>query len=212
MRTINRLIWRKFSKSLVAIVLVFAWTQMAGFLRAEETLPRFSLSLSAGCFFSQQKSFRQLYGSVQFPLNLEVNYVLSPQMDLFAGLRYLTSKGETEIVGAEFMPESHPIDFSLYSGRLGIAYYFLRTRLSLFMGAGLSYNFYKEKWENTEISAKDKKFGFFAQGGTEYSLGKRYSFVGRIEYSSIPTKESSKLQKKINLGGLEFSLGFCFRL
>lgn len=213
MKTINRLIWRKFPKSLVAIVLVFAWTQMTGFLRAEEKemLPRFSFSFSAGCFVPQQESFRQLYGSVQFPLNLQTNYVLSPQADLFAGLRYLASKGETEIVGSEFVPESYPISFILYSGKLGISYYFLRTRLSLFMGSGLSYNFYKEKWQNTEISAQDKKFGFFAQGGTGYLLGKKYSVVGRIEYSSISTRESSKLQKKINLGGLEFSLGLAFR-
>jgi len=211
MKTIKRLIWRKFSKSLAAIVLVFAWAQMASFSEPAEKMSRFSLSFSAGCYLPQQKSFRQLYGSVQFPLNLQVNYVLSPQADLFAGLRYLTSKGETEIVGPELVLESHPLDFGLYSGRLGICYYFLRTRLSLFMGAGLSYNFYKETWENTEISSEDKKSGFFAQAGTEYLLGKKYSVVGRIEYSSIPTKESSKLQKKINLGGLEFSVGLVLK-
>jgi len=186
-------------------------TQGRLFSEAQAKSPRFSISISAGVFYPLQESFRKLYGSMEWPGSFQINYKLSREVFLFSGFRYLSSHGETMIVGQEYMPENHPIKLSVYSAKLGIFFASVQRRFFIFLGGGASYNFYKERWEETPISFEDKRFGFVAQGGAEYSLSRKFSLVGRIEYSSIQTKSGSKLESEIDLGGIEFSLGLSFK-
>jgi len=52
--------------------------------------------------------------------------------------------------------------------------------------------------------------GFFLIAGVEYFISRRFSLLGRTQFSSIPTKKGSKLDENVNLGGTEFSIGLSF--
>lgn len=211
MRTIHKKISHKILRWTTALVLIGSCLRLPLFSATEVESSRLSISISAGVFYPLQESFRRLYGSSQWPVSFQLDFRLSEGFFVFTGFRYLFSRGETAIVGEEYMPEHYPINLAVSTVKLGLFYTFLPRRVFLFFGGGVNYNFYKERWEETPISFEGKRFGFLAQGGARYSLSQKFSLVARIEYSSVPTKASSKLASEINLGGLEFSLGFSFK-
>ena len=172
--------------------------------------PRASISFSFGYFQPKEKAFKQLYGNNKFQLNFNVRYALRKNLSLYSGLRYLSCKGETEIVGPEFQEEKYALEFTMYSIPLAFLYSSDYKNIHPFFGGGLSYNIFREQWDQFGISFKDKKFGLLLLGGVEYFIGKRFSFLARFQYSSIDTKQGAELDENINLGGTEFSLGFSF--
>jgi opacity protein-like surface antigen len=113
-------------------------------------------------------------------------------------------------VGQELQEDKYKLSFTIYSIPLGLVYSFSLKKMRPFLGAGISYNIYKEIWDELEISFEDKKIGFFIIGGAEYFIWKSFALLGKVQYSSIPTKHGAKLDENINLGGTELSLGFSF--
>lgn len=172
--------------------------------------PGASISFSFGYFQPQEKAFKELYGNNKFQMNLNVRYALKKNLSLYSGLRYLSCEGETEIVGPELQEEKYALKFTMYSIPFALLYSSDYKKVSPFFGGGLSYNIYREEWDQLGISFKDKKFGLLLVGGAEYFIFKKFSLLARFQYSSIATKQGAALDKNINLGGTEFSLGFSF--
>jgi hypothetical protein len=93
------------------------------------------------------------------------------------------------------------------SVRLGLQYAFDTGRIRLFAGAGGSYNIYKETWSTGGLSAEGKKFGFLANAGISLLFGRALSVFLRGEYLSVPTGAGGPLESRVNLGGIEGTLG-----
>jgi len=167
-----------------------------------------SFSFSFGYFQPTEEAFKELYGNNKFQTSLNLSFTLKKNLSLYSGLRYLSCRGETKTVGQEFQEEKYKLRFTIYSIPLGLIYSFSYKKVHPFLGGGISFNIYKEIWDKLGISFEDKKMGFFIMGGAEYFIWKRFALLGKAQYSSIPTKQGSPLDKNINLGGTELSLGF----
>ena len=169
-----------------------------------------SISFSFGYFQPKEKAFKDLYGNNKFQLNFSMRYVLMKNVSIYSGLRYLSCNGDTKIAGPEFQAEKYNLEFKMYSIPLGFIYSHSFKSIHPFLGGGISYNIYREKWDQFNISFEDKNLGFFLIAGVEYFISRRFSLIGRTQFSSIPTKKGSKLEENVNLGGTEFSIGLSF--
>ncbi len=169
-----------------------------------------SISFSFGYFQPKEKAFKDLYGNNKFQLNFSLRYVLMKNISIYSGLRYLSCNGETKIAGPEFQAAKYNLKFTMYSIPLGFIYSHPFKNIHPFLGGGVNYNIYREKWDQIGFSFEDKNLGFFLIAGVEYFISKKFSLFGRTQFSSIPTKQGSKLDENVNLGGTEFSLGLSF--
>jgi len=193
-------------------LLLFLFVGKPSPLYSRQNRPRASISLSLGYFLPKEQAFKELYGNHKPQLNLNIRYVLKKNVSLYSGLRYLSCKGETKIVGPEFQEEKYELKFTMYSIPLALIYSSAYKNVHPFFGGGVSYNIYKEEWEEFGISFEGEKLGFFLIGGVEYFIGKRFSFLAGAQYSLISTKQGGKLDENINLGGIELALGISFHL
>jgi len=169
-----------------------------------------SISFSFGYFQPKEKAFKDLYGNNKFQLNFSMRYIVMKNVSIYSGLRYLSCSGDTKIAGPEFQEEKYDLKFTMYSIPLALIYSHSFKNIHPFLGGGISYNIYREKWDQINISFEGKNLGFFLVAGVEYFISKRFSLLGRTQFSSIPTKKGSKLDENVNLGGNEFSLGLSF--
>ncbi len=169
-----------------------------------------SLSFSFGYFQPDEEAFKDLYGNNKFQIDFNIRYVLKKNLSVYSGLRYLSCNGETKITGTVIQEENYNLKLKMYSIPLGLIYSYPFKSIHPFLGGGISYNIYSEEWDQIGISFEDKNLGFFLIAGVEYFISKRFSLLGRTQFSSIPTKKGSKLDENVNLGGTEFSLGFSF--
>jgi hypothetical protein len=194
----------------VCLFLALLFFGRPSYLFSDPPKPPVSISLSFGYFQPKEKAFKDLYGNNKFQLNFSLRYVLMKNVSIYSGLRYLSCNGDTKIVGPEFQEEKYDLKFTMYSIPLALIYSQSFKNIRPFLGGGISYNIYREKWDQLAISFDDKKLGLFFIGGVEYFIGKRFSILGRTQFSSIPTKQGSELDENVNLGGTEYSLGLSF--
>jgi len=194
----------------IGFFLVFLFFGRPFHLYSDQYNPRLSISFSFGFFQPKEIAFKELYGNNKLQLNFNIRYVLMKNVSIYSGLKYLSCTGETKIIGTEFQEEKYNLKFTMSSIPFAFVYSYSFKNVYPFLGGGVSYNIYREKWDEWDISFEDKKLGFFIIGGIEYFISKRFSLLGRAQYSSIPTKKGSKLDENINLGGTEFSFGFSF--
>lgn len=190
------------------LIWLFFWRP--SLLHSDQGQSHISFSFSFGYFQPTEEAFKELYGNNKFQLGLNLSFALKRNLSVYSGLRYLRCRGETKIAGQEFQEEKYKLRFTIYSIPLGLIYSFSYKKVHPFLGGGVSYNIYKEIWDELGISFENKKIGFFLMGGAEYFIWKRFALLGKAQYSSIPTKHGAKLDENVNLGGTEFSLGFSF--
>jgi len=201
---------KKALKTSIELLLILLFLSWPAFLRSGQGQSLISFSFSFGYFQPMEEAFKELYGNNRFQLGLNLSCTLKKDLSVYSGLRYLSCRGETKIVGQELQEDKYKLSFTIYSIPLGLIYSFSSKKMHPFLGAGVSYNIYKEIWDELGISFEDKKIGFFIIGGAEYFIRKSFALLGKAQYSSIPTKHGAKLDENINLGGTELSLGFSF--
>jgi opacity protein-like surface antigen len=194
----------------VCLFLVLLFFGRPSYLFSAPFKPPVSISFSFGYFQPREKAFKDLYGSNKFQINFSMRYVLMKNVSIYSGLRYLSCSGDTKIAGPEFQEEKYNLKFTMYSIPLALIYSHSFKNIHPFLGGGINYNIYREKWDQFNISFEDKNLGFFLIAGVEYFISKRFSLLGGTQFSSIPTKKGSKLDENVNLGGTEFSLGLSF--
>ena len=95
--------------------------------------------------------------------------------------------------------------------KLGGRISFPLRRWAIFVDGGGSYNLSREKWEDTDLSVEEKTFGYFAGAGADMPLNRRLSFFARVEYSFVDTGKGARLEPRVNLGGIEGTLGLSLR-
>ena len=86
------------------------------------------------------------------------------------------------------------------------------AKVSLFLGVGLSYHSYEEKWENVALSHKGEKTSMIAYSGAELRLSSRISARLALRYESIEVEPASSISDGVNLGGVSLLGGISFRL
>jgi opacity protein-like surface antigen len=171
-----------------------------------------AFSFTAGISRPIHGPFRELYGGAQVPFSLEVDYRLFGRFHPYAGFRHVSSSGETRVIEPEFEPESYPLNFKMDSARFGLSVGFPLRRFTLLAGAGAGYNSYRERIEDMGLSIKGHAFGFQAHAAADYPLNRRFSLIGRFEFSTIPASEDPATGTKINLGSVDLSFGLAVKL
>jgi hypothetical protein len=182
-------------------------------IHAETNNPptRLGLSLAAGAFRANQPAFRDLYGNLNASWNIGVQVRVFGNAAVIAGFRSIRTSGATVIVGPPYGNEHHPLQFGMSSLKMGGRLSFPLRRWAIFVDGGGSYNVSHEKWEDTDLSVEERTFGYFAGAGADVSLTRRLSFFARVEYSLVDTGTGARLEPRVNLGGIEGTLGFSLR-
>jgi opacity protein-like surface antigen len=166
---------------------------------------RFFIAATAGYFYPGQAAFRRVYDKPAWPFELQLGWNLGRKISVFGGGRYLEVSGNTVLLEGQWPGETYALRLRLATLRLGVNYWLWPSRFSPFLGAGLSYNFYKEQWLDAPRTTQGEKTGFFIQAGGRYRLGRRWHALAQLEYSQVAA--GSGARGKVNLGGLNLSLG-----
>lgn len=166
---------------------------------------RFFIGAAAGYFYPQQSVFRKIYNKPLWPVELQLGWTLSRKISFIAASRYLETSGNTVLLSVQRPGETYALRWRMANFRLGMNYWFWPSRFSPFLGAGVNYSFYREQWLDVPKLTEGKKTGFFVQTGGRYRLSRSLYALAQLEYLSVPA--GSGAQGKVNLGGLNFSLG-----
>jgi hypothetical protein len=161
----------------------------------------------AGYFYPSQSSFRKMYQKQFWPAELQLGWALNRSMIIFGSARYLQTSGSTILLAVQQPEETYALRLQILTLRLGLNYWIWPRRFTPFIGAGLHYAFFKEEWPDVPLMEQGRKAGFFAQGGGRYRLSHSLQFLLQLEYSFLPAGSGSGAQGKVNLGGLNLSLG-----
>ncbi|HUU37673.1 MAG TPA: hypothetical protein VMW46_05655 [Candidatus Desulfaltia sp.] len=168
-----------------------------------------SFSLSSGLFFPKEEIYRDIYGQ-SMPLVLEVRIGISRYFGLAAGIEYLSDKGPAMNVNqgdTEF-----PLRFRMISYPVSGYFLYPLGKISLSIGAGISFHSYKEEWEDLDLDHEGNKAKPFMSGGIEYQIAPRLAVRLFLRYESIVTERGTYLPREINLGGLSLLGGLAFRV
>ncbi len=166
---------------------------------------RLFVAVTAGYFSPGQAAFRQVYDKAAWPFELQLGWDLGRNLTVFAAGRYLETSGRAVVLEAQRPGETYSLRLRLTTLRLGMNYRFGLSRFTPFIGAGGSYNFYRERWLDAPLASAGRKAGFFVQAGGRYRLARRWHALAQLEYSLLPA--GSGARGKVNLGGLNLSLG-----
>ncbi len=173
---------------------------------------RFAASVFVGVARPADRSFRELYGKVGYPLAAQVDCGIYRHILVYAGYAHFGRTGKTLVEDSMAAPESDSIRFGMHTVKLGLLYTVPLGRVTLLGGGGPGFHFYRETWEVAGVATSGSKAGFTAQGGVEYALTRSFSLVGRIEYSHATVKATSPMESNVELGRFETSLGLSIDL
>jgi hypothetical protein len=191
---------------LLAVSLWLSFFSLPAITGAEQ-MPqkRFFVCLTAGYFYPGQSSFRKIYEKSIWPVELQLGWAFNRSMAIFGAARYLRTSGSTILLAVQEPEETYALRLQILTMRLGLNCWFRPRRFTPFLGAGVSYNFYKEQWLDAPLASEGKKAGFFIQAGGRCRLSHRWHALAQLEYSVVPAGSGAK--GKVDLGGLNLSLG-----
>jgi hypothetical protein len=191
---------------LLIMILWLSFFSLSAASEARETGPRrFFIGLTAGYFYPQQGAFRKIYDKPLWPIGLQLDWGLNRKMIVFAAARYLQTSGNTVLLAGQRPEETYALRWRMATLRLGMNYQLRSARCAPFLGAGISYTFYREQWLDAPLASEGRKAGFFVQAGGRYRLSRRLQALAQLDYSSVPAGDGA--QGRVNLGGLNLSLG-----
>jgi len=168
-----------------------------------------SVSLSSGLLFPKEEIFRDIYGQ-SMPLVLEFRIGISRYFGLAAGIEYLSAKGTALNVNQG--DTEYPLRFRMISFPVSGYFLYPMGKISLYVGAGISYHSYKEEWEDLDLDHEGNKAKPFVSGGLEYRIVPRLTVRLFLRYESIVSDRGAYVQREVNLGGLSLLGGLSFRL
>jgi len=197
----------KVKKYLTIFFLLFFFT---GTLLAQaEKEKKWTAGVLSGLFFLQDEIFQEVYGKSTLFLGAEITFPLSKLIRNMEGVfhfKYVTDKGETSFTKEE-------IKLQLFNLSLSLRYIMNLNKFKLFLGPGVDYIFYGEKYPETfpRDSMNGSVLGFHILGGSYYSFSS--SFAAKI-YFKHDIAETTEEGIRVNLGGTEWGIGliYCFDL
>jgi hypothetical protein len=143
----------------------------------------FSAGFFAGIARPSDEAFRQIYGSLQFPISLQADVRIYGNLHAFSGYEFVTRRGRVLMEGNGSADAGNPLKFRMHTVKAGGLYAVPVRNWTLLAGAGVGFHRYLERWE-----------------------------AGKVEYSNIPIQAVSEGEIDANLGRLEFALGLVFRV
>jgi opacity protein-like surface antigen len=167
------------------------------------------VSLCSGLYLPQDKIYREIYGQ-SLPLALEVRVGLGRHFGLAAGAEHISDQGSAFNVNQG--EDEYPLRFRMTSFPASVYLVYPFSRISAFLGLGLSYHSYEEKWESADLTHTGKKTGIIVYSGAEIRLSSRISARLALRYESIDVETASSVLSGVNLGGISLLGGFSFRL
>lgn len=188
------------------LLAIFPLPALAG--KGQVAQQRFFIGAAAGYFYPGQGLFRKIYYQPVWPVELQLGWMANRKMSVFVAGRYLETSGNTVLLAGQRPEETYALRWRMASLRLGMNYWLRPSRFTPFLGAGASCSFYREQWLDAPRTAEGRKAGFFIQAGGRYRLGRRWQALAQLEYSFVPA--GSGAQGKVNLGGLNLSMGLQF--
>ncbi|MEW5900081.1 MAG: hypothetical protein AB1715_01315 [Acidobacteriota bacterium] len=174
---------------------------------------KLSLHAGTGIFRPAGNAVRSLYGN-SIPLVLDVGYRLGRKFGLAAGLEWRRDRGVALPIGpgTEEFPVrlrmvSVPVSaFAEFSGELG------RFPFVIDLGAGISWNSYKETWDRVALSHSGTDWGYRLYATADFRPFPRIGFFAQVRWDTVPTGRESILDENINLGGVGLLAGLSLYL
>lgn len=177
---------------------------------------KLSLRAGTGIIRPTGNAVRSLYGN-SIPLVFDVGYRLGRNFGLAAGLEWRRDRGTALPIGegTEEFPVrlrmiSAPVSaFAEFSGGLG------RIPFVVDLGAGVTWNSYKETWEGVNLSHSGSDWGYRLYAAADFRLFPRIGFFAQVRWETMPTGQESILDEgnvEINLGGVGLLAGLSFCL
>jgi hypothetical protein len=168
--------------------------------------------VTAGISRPADPAFRELYGSVVYPLSAQGEFELHRNIQAFGAFGHLRRTGRTQTDNSASTSANDAIKFRMNSIKVGFLYALPLRRITLLCGGGAGFHFYEETWEEAAATTSGRRTGFVLQGGAEFALTRRFALVGRLEYTRINIRAETAMENDAGLGGLEMSLGIALRL
>ncbi len=165
------------------------------------------LSVAGGAYFMQDEVFKEVYGDSAWVFYGEYSYrlpfLLNRHIEIGVEYRFLSDKGKLTVTKEE-------VDLAISDFTLSLRYLFDLKRFIIFIGPGLDYIIYKEKYPPTfpVSSTKGSVLGFSFQGGCYYDFSSSLGAKVCVKYSHAQAEEGSV---KADLGGIGIKAGLVFR-
>ena len=194
----------KIKKYLTLFFLLFFFT---GALMAQtKNEKKWAVGLFSGLYFLQDEIFQEVYGKSTLFLGAEIPFPLSKLIKNVEGIfqtRYMTDKGKTSFTEEE-------IKLQLFYLSLSFRYMMNLNKFELFLGPGVDYILYREKYPETfpVDSMNGSVLGFHVLGGSYYSFSS--SLAAKI-YFKYNIAETTEEDIRVNLGGTEWGVGLIYR-
>ncbi len=193
---------KRFFFIFLMIILLF------NFLLAEhKELKNSRLSVSGGAYFTKDDVFKQVYGNSAWIFcggySYRLPFLLKNHIEVGLDYRFLSDKGELTVT-------KEPVELMISDVTLSLRYLFDLNKFILFLGPGVDYLEYKEKYPPTfpVSSTKGSVFGFSFQGGCYFDFSSSLGVKLFTLYCSAHAEEETV---KADLGGLGVKLGLVYR-
>ena len=177
------------------LVLLAVALFISGVLHAEKLM----IELNTSYFMPGEQAFKDIYGSGP-AFGAEISFSIVHGIDIWLEGSYFAKTGELSFTKEEtkvrIIPVGGGIRFSLP----------LKKIFSVYGGAGLNYNLYKE--ENVLGEVSKGSLGFVFKGGVLVSMLKMMAVDAFVGYSY---SKMNPADFKVNIGGFKVGLGLGFR-
>lgn len=165
------------------------------------------LSVSGGVYFMQDEVFKEVYGDSAWVFYGEYSYrlpfLLKRHIEAGIEYRFLSDRGKLTVT-------KEPVDLVISDVAFSLRYLFDLKRFIPFVGPGLDYVMYKEKYPPTfpVSSTKGSVLGFSFQGGCYYDFSTSLGAKVCVKYSQAQAEEGLV---KADIGGIGIKAGLVFR-
>jgi hypothetical protein len=167
---------------------------------------KWAIGVLSGLYFMQDEVFQESYGKSALFLGAEIPFRLP--LKSFKNLvgvfnfRSMNDKGNTSLTEEE-------IKLNLIFFSLSLRYVMNFNKFRPFLGPGIDYILYKEKYPETfpVESMNGSTFGFHLQGGSYYHFSSSLSAIIYFKYNMAEALEE---EVKVNLGGTEWGVGLVY--
>jgi hypothetical protein len=181
---------------------------VSAFLSAENgQIKNSRISVSGGIYFMQNDVFKQVYGDSAWIFCGEYSYrlpfLLRKHLEIGVEYRFLYDKGKLTVT-------KESVDLTISDFTLSLRYLFDLNKIILFLGPGVDYRSYKEKYPSPfpVNSVEGSVFGFSFLGGCYFDLFSSFGFKLCAQYSYAKPEEGDG---KADIGGIGIKAGLVYQ-
>lgn len=166
-----------------------------------------SIGFLTGFYFTQDETFKEVYGNSSFFFGGEYSFLLPVKslksIDAWISFKTMQDTGLTSYTEEEL---------TLRINHFSVSFRYLvnLNKFSLFIGPGIDYIVYKEKYSETfpieSIGGSD--LGFHIQGGSYFHFTPFVAAKIFLKYNISKTIEEDV---EVNLGGIEWGIGLVYQ-